>query len=269
MKLYLKIFLLLVAIKSYSQCTGALVGYFPATVNGVTITESIMGAVGAGSPNPANTYTYCGVISRSIQLGGGVPSSFTQTLNFSSPVNNIIYILTASDCSSTSCESFSFTVNAGTLSCTQSGSACLFQQSSNNFIADTSGGLSNDAYITLSSTMPYTSITVSGPGGNNGSFMSLCANSVTITGIKNNAIDNSNINLYPNPNNGTMTLEYNITKDAYLEISNTNGTLVGKYTLSSSGNKLDVKNDNLGSGVYLYRVVNDAVLKTGRIVIIK
>jgi hypothetical protein len=62
MKLYLKIFLLVIAIKSYSQCTGALVGYFPATVNGVTITESIMGAVGAGSPNPANTYTYCGVI---------------------------------------------------------------------------------------------------------------------------------------------------------------------------------------------------------------
>jgi hypothetical protein len=84
-----------------------------------------------------------------------------------------------------------------------------------------------------------------------------------------NTTTNQTINLYPNPNNGTMTLEYNITKDAYLEISNTNGTLVGKYTLSSSGNKLDIKNDNLSSGIYLYRVVNDAVLKTGRIVIIK
>jgi hypothetical protein len=260
MKSHQKIFLIgffsLIAVKSYSQCSGYLVGYFPDTVNGVTITTNTTGAVGTGSPIPTDTYTYCGVVSRTVSLGAGFPSAFTQTLNFSSPINNIVYILTASDCSSGVCESFSFTVNAGTLTCTQAGSACLFHQSGNNFIADTSGGLSNDAYITLSSTMSYTSITVTGPGGNNGSMMSLCASS--ITGIKNNAF-NEQIQIYPNPVKNKINIEAN--QISQIKVFD----LLGKETTSTKEKEIDVS--NFSEGVYFIQVKTNQNTYTKKIIV--
>jgi type IX secretion system substrate protein len=78
-----------------------------------------------------------------------------------------------------------------------------------------------------------------------------------------------NVNLYPNPNNGSMSVEYKVSKDAYLEITDINGNLVGKYNLPALGTKIDIRNDNLNNGVYLYRVINDVVVSTGKVVIMK
>jgi len=276
-------FLAFYSLKTYSQCSGALVGYFPATVNGIIITEDTAGAVGMGSANPADVYTECGINSRTISLGApkfGQPltqTSFTQTINFSSPVNNIIYIIIWADSvawapDSIVIESFNFNVNMGTLSCTQSGSSCLFTQLGNTFSANTNYDINqsgNAAYIALNSTAPYTSIIVTGPGGNNGSIMSLCSNS--ITGIdKYDPINNYSINLYPNPNNGSMTLSYSMKEDARIEITDITGNLIATYNMPASTSNIQVKNDNLPAGVYMYRIMGiNTIIKLGKIVIIK
>lgn len=81
---------------------------------------------------------------------------------------------------------------------------------------------------------------------------------------------NPTINLFPNPNNGSMTLEYKMGKVANLEIVDLNGNLVERYNLPTTGNQLEVKNEKLQNGVYLYRIIsNNTVVKFGKIVIMK
>jgi hypothetical protein len=79
------------------------------------------------------------------------------------------------------------------------------------------------------------------------------------------------ISLYPNPNNGTMMVEYSIKDDASLEITDLSGKLVGKYKLISTDSKTEIKNDKLENGIYLYRIITSAgtQLKTGKIAVIK
>jgi len=260
-KIILILCFLLSTISSYSQCAGYLVGYFPDTVNGITITTDTMGAVGAGSPNPTNTYTDCGVVSRSVSLGAAYPaSSFTQTLNFSSSVNNIVYILLYSDSTGGAAETFSFTVNTGTLTCTQAGSSCPYTQSGNFFSANSSlsyNGHANAAYITLHSTMPYTSLTVTGPGGFNGSMMSLCANSIT-NGIKNNFY-NEQIKIYPNPANNKITINANNVVEVKLF------DVLDKQIINTKDKEIDISNFN--DGVYFIQVLTNQNRYTQKIIV--
>jgi hypothetical protein len=80
----------------------------------------------------------------------------------------------------------------------------------------------------------------------------------------------SQFNLYPNPNNGSMTLDYKIPHNASLEITDLNSRLLGKYFLSLGASKIEITNDNLQNGIYLYRVVSkNSILKTGKIAVIK
>ena len=89
------------------------------------------------------------------------------------------------------------------------------------------------------------------------------------TGVK-QLVNDAKINLYPNPNNGTMLIEYNIVNDALMEISDVTGNSIANYKLSAINSKLEVKNNDLADGVYLYRIFNNnGLLKTGRIVIMK
>src|ERR1700756_4094585 len=92
-------------IKLNAQCGGYIISNFPDTLNGVTVTQTYTGDVQVFS---TNTYTFCNVVAGPTILGLG--SSFSQTLHFSTPVNNIIYVLNASDSSSSNVETFTFTV---------------------------------------------------------------------------------------------------------------------------------------------------------------
>ena len=162
-----------------AQCGNNIVSTFPTTVNGNKIDQTYTGDVSIYT----GTYSSCGVTAGPTHLG--TDFSFTQTLTFSCPVNNIVYALTAASCwgnitgISDSCETFNFTVNTGVLSCAQNNpnNTCFFIQSGNTFIAN-STTIGSNAYITLTSTMPYTSLTVSGDGGSGGSLMGLCSASI-------------------------------------------------------------------------------------------
>src|ERR1700756_8496 len=193
-------------IKLNAQCGGYIISNFPDTLNGVTVTQTYTGSV-----TYSNTYTLCNVVAGPTMLGIGFSSApFSQTLSFSAPVNNIIYALNGSDSTSYDVETFTFTVNAGSLTTTQNG-GCLYTQVGNVFKANAKGANANGAYITLNSTSPYTSLTVSGNGGANGSFMALCSG--LSMGI--NQYYASQIQIYPSPASNVLNINNSLQLAAY------------------------------------------------------
>lgn len=249
MRFSIRILLLIISsIKSYSQCMGSEISYFPATVDGnITVTQTYTGDVsyaGAG-----NTWTNCSIIAGPTTLGNHVLSGspFTQTLTFSSPVNSILYVLTAPDSTSYACETFTFTVNAGTLYCIQTGSACPLTQSGNTFHAN---GIDIDGtYIILASTIPYTSISVSGTGGANGSCMAIC--STSFNGINSNNISTEYFNVYPNPANTTLKITCGL-QLATCSLQDVLGNVIKTQEIKNKEEIIDIS--NLNEGIYFLQV---------------
>ena len=145
----------------------------PATVNGIEITSTFDGSVFTFS----DAYTSCGNYStpaNSVWLGS--TGSFSYTVNFSQPVNNVTFVLNATG--QVINEIFTFTTNTGIPAVTDV-SSCF---SSVNGNVVTSGlnadpdALGGGGIFTVSNALNYTSITIEGPGGSAGSLMAICAN---------------------------------------------------------------------------------------------
>lgn len=236
-------------IKLQGQCLGVPVGSFPGIVDGITVTQTYTGDI-----QISTSYTYCGISAGPTFIGGSVlvGSPFTQNLTFSNPINNIIYILTASDSDSYACETFTFNVNSGVLTCMQDSSSCSYTQLGNVFRANSNlsfNGHGNAAYITLTSTIPYTSITVSGTGGANGSFMALCSSSST--NLNNNNFD-AHFKIYPTPINENLKI-YNLQFTVYsLQFTDILGHVIERRELKDKEETIDVS--NLSNGVYLVSI---------------
>ena len=149
----------------------------PAVVNGITITESYSGSVGIYS----DAYSSCsgGSITtpaNSKWLGSGGP--FSYTMFFSSPVNNIIIAITAAGNSFN--ENFIITTNTG-IPVITSTINCYTTIIGNEILsgAGSSGGEGGaGGYFFISNLSPFTTLTITGDGGQNGSLLSICANSV-------------------------------------------------------------------------------------------
>jgi hypothetical protein len=97
--------------------------------------------------------------------------------------------------------------------------------------------------------------------------------------LKSHATNNSSTNefepkveLYPNPNNGNMTLEYSITANTsgVFELYDYTGRKIFDKILSGSNGKLDISIPNLVKGIYMYKVTSDKnVIGSGKVVIIR
>lgn len=163
--------ILLVNLKSFGQCVCSPVSVFPSTVNGVSVSETFTGDV----QSYGSVGTYCGIDAGPSWIGQS--SSFSQTFTFSTAVNNLQIAINASNTG----EDFTFTVNNGSLTCSQACGSCPYIQTGNVF--STPSGVLGAGIITLTSTLPYTSVTISGPGGGatNGSLMGLCSVSMNST----------------------------------------------------------------------------------------
>jgi hypothetical protein len=142
-------------------------------------------------------------------------------------------------------------------------------------IQDTITAIGGELYLTIGN-FSFDSLSDTAKVGGNGTFFGaayyyidgVSVYDLETVGIKQNK--NIEINIYPNPNNGSMTLEYSINNDARLEIMDITSTLVGTYNLPVTSNTIQIKNDNLQNGIYLYRVIsNNAVIKQGKIVVMQ
>ncbi len=147
------------------NCNCTSTGNFPSTVSGVNITQNTTGSI----QNYGSNYTNCGLSAGPLWVGSG--GAFNQTFNFSQPVNNVGYIITATN----DTEFFTFSVNNGVLNATQ-GCGCGFTQNGNTFNG-TPGMNGSGTIIFLNSSQPYTSITINGTGTGNGSLIGLCVQS--------------------------------------------------------------------------------------------
>jgi hypothetical protein len=78
-------------------------------------------------------------------------------------------------------------------------------------------------------------------------------------------------NLYPNPNNGTMTLEYSLSANEQGEfiIYDLTGKLITHYELDNVNNQLIISNKQLTNGIYFYHIkVNSKIVRNDKFIII-
>ena len=87
-----------------------------------------------------------------------------------------------------------------------------------------------------------------------------------------NSIPASDFNLYPNPNNGGFTLDYQLQKGQTGEftIYTMLGEKLAEYNLNENSNTMKIIANELSEGVYLYNIsVNNNIVKRDKLVIIK
>ncbi|MGZ5548869.1 MAG: T9SS type A sorting domain-containing protein, partial [Nitrososphaeraceae archaeon] len=81
-----------------------------------------------------------------------------------------------------------------------------------------------------------------------------------------------NFKLYPNPNNGSMKFDYQLSDDqnGTIVIYDVSGRKISQYVLEHSKTTMNITEDGLQNGIYFYEViVNDKIVSTNKIVIIK
>ena len=82
----------------------------------------------------------------------------------------------------------------------------------------------------------------------------------------------SNFRLYPNPNNGNFTLEYQLIENetGVLTIYDIAGKLVYSYPLNSAALHVGIDANSLEAGAYFYEVkIGDKRVKADKLIIIK
>jgi len=145
---------------------------FPFTENGITVTGSGTGSYMVYAPG----WGSCGIFAGAncVWIGSGGPGTYTNT--FSSPVNNMIYNITAMDADEGG-EIITITTDAGTPSITYTDGSCSADVSivGNviNCIAESQSGGAGGRFL-VNSTSDFTSITFSINGGLNGTTMTMC-----------------------------------------------------------------------------------------------
>ncbi len=79
-----------------------------------------------------------------------------------------------------------------------------------------------------------------------------------------------NFNLFPNPSNGNMILNYSINESAILNIYDQTGKLLNAFNLSSQNKSININQTNLTNGIYFYKIIsNDKVLHNNKFILVK
>jgi len=82
----------------------------------------------------------------------------------------------------------------------------------------------------------------------------------------------TSFNLFPNPNNGNMVLDYDLgtINNAVIKLYDITGNFIKSYKLETSKGMLEINEQNIHNGIYFYHIlVEDKTIKTDKIVIIK
>jgi hypothetical protein len=92
----------------------------------------------------------------------------------------------------------------------------------------------------------------------------------TTVDVKNMSDELGAMSVYPNPNDGVMQLNYNITKKAELLITDITGRVINNYMLDETQKSITIKEQELNAGIYFYTVKqNNHILKQDKLIIIK
>ena len=148
---------------------------YPSIINGITVNTSTL--VNTTFSNTSYWSSTCSITSGygSYKLNpNSLQNSASLTYTFSSPVNDIIITGSGMESMYSPAESYTFSVNNGTLN-SQLGLNCAVIQSGNTYTANISTGQAG-FFVKLHSSIPYTSITINGVGNelNNGATFSIC-----------------------------------------------------------------------------------------------
>ncbi|PQA94762.1 hypothetical protein B0A69_09985 [Chryseobacterium shigense] len=218
-----------------TTCTGGSANIAPngtTTINGVQVTSSSSGDVGS-YPIPLGG---CAGNNTSVNsLFVGQVGSWSETLTFNKPVNNLLVILTATGI--TANENFIFNSNGGTVSI-MSTSFCTSTIIGNTILSGnganpTTGG---GGVFRITSPTAFTSLTINGAGGSGGSSMALCTASITPQGpIISSITPNQQTvcqNITPSAITATATGAGSLSYKWYRNTTNTNvgGTLIAGAT---------------------------------------
>jgi hypothetical protein len=98
------------------------------------------------------------------------------------------------------------------------------------------------------------------------------SNARTGSTSENLALQNTFSKIYPNPNNGEMQMDYELreNENGELVIYDMTGRELSNYKLLQGKNTLQISEQSIPNGIYLYRItVNDTVINTDKLVIIK
>jgi len=146
----------------------------PTTINGISITGA-----GIGSTTFSSSYTSCGNITtpnNSLHLGAS--GFFDYTYTFSQPVNDFVFVITATGQFNN--EVFTITTNAGGIPVITGSNLC-FSTITGNVISSGAGGPSTGGggiFTITNPSGPFTTLTITGPGGDAGSLFALCDASI-------------------------------------------------------------------------------------------
>jgi uncharacterized protein (TIGR02145 family) len=144
------------------------------TYNGITITAS---GTGVSTLYPSS-YASCNTTTPAGTVILGNSGNFSYTLTFNQPVNNIKLPITAlgTNPASPTSETFIFTTGGGTPTIT-SPNSCQCTINGNLIIANNpTSGTGGGGLFTISAPSPFTTLTITGPGGAQGSIFGIdCA----------------------------------------------------------------------------------------------
>lgn len=160
---------------AFGQCSGGTTNIpsnGTAILNGVTITSSSTGSVSTF----ASAFTSCTATTSANSLYVGQSGAWTVTLTFNQPINDLIVVITATGQNAN--ENFIFNADGNPATVTDLGS-CFSTIIGNQILSGggataTGGG----GFFQISGASSYTTLVISGSGGENGALMAVCAASI-------------------------------------------------------------------------------------------
>lgn len=144
----------------------------PAVVNGVDVSVTSSGSVSTY----AGSFTSCTTTTPPNSVYLGQSGSFSYTMHFSEPVNNIVVAISATGGSLN--ENFIFTTSSGVPQI-EVLATCFSVVNGNEILSgESSGNMGGGGEFVITAPVEYTSLTITGSGGENGALLSICSNSI-------------------------------------------------------------------------------------------
>lgn len=156
----------------------------PMTYNGITIIPSYTGPTASDNTNPGSWSSCSGsLVSTQPPFSaflGNIAGDYTYNLTFSQPVNNIKIQYNGTNSNPNPYELFTWNTSGGTPTI----NLCkgCYQTINNNTISASWSGvpdyIGGGGIITITAPLNYTTLTLTSPGGNQGTIFSICSSSI-------------------------------------------------------------------------------------------